>query len=119
MGIRTYVTAYKEVDDVCLGKTELLANWLADHGVCDTGDTFNGYVSIGDDTVDELLSDIDYVLTEEDKEKAFNEKFKEESYYSDYEGWLEDDLEKLSDLKLFLQKIKSWNENITLFVGEW
>lgn len=119
MGIRTYVTAYKEVDDVCLGKTELLSNWLVDHGCCDTGDTFNGFVILDDYYIDDLLKDIDYVLTAEDKAKAFSEKFKEESYYSDYEGWLEDDLEKLSNLKQFLQKTQANNEELTLFVGEW
>lgn len=117
MGIRTYVTAYTEVEDVCLGKTSLLSNWMADHGICDTGETFNGYIILDDYYIDELLKDIDYVLTAEDKLKAFNEKFKEESYYTDYEGWLEDDLVKLSDLKLFLQKFQG--KSITLFVGEW
>lgn len=119
MGIRTYVTAYKEVDDVCLGKTSILSNWLEDNTSSDT-DPYTSYVSLNEDEENLLLDNINEVLeqkTIKDKKPVFDKYFREDSCFTDYNGWFSDALAVLLDLKTFLEKNKK--KKVVLMISQW
>lgn len=105
MGIRTYITAYKEVSDGehCMGKTDLLENWLEDNGCFgENGSLYNGYVCLGEWEREELIKQITEVLTSKDKRRTFDKYFRESVYYTDYDNWFEDSLYTLSHLRDWL-----------------
>lgn len=117
MGIRTYINAYKPIGDNgehCMGKTDILQNWLEDNDVY--GDLYEGNIIVGDYERKKLVEDITEVLTAKDRRRAFDKKFRESDYYTDYDGWFEDALETLKDLKDWLLSL---DEDVVLFAGQW
>ena len=119
MGIRTYITAYKEIPDVehCMGKTDLLENWLEDNDCLrEDGGLYDGYVLLGEWERKQLISQITEVLTSEDKRRRFDEYFRESEYYKDYNGWFEDSLEVLKALKEWLLSI---DDDVCLFATQY
>ena len=117
MGIRTYINAYKPIGDFgchCMGKTDLLQNWLTDNLV--GGDLYQGEIMLGEWERNQLLEDIEYVLNAENKRKAFDEKFRESDYYTDYDSWFEDALDTLKNLHDWLSSLE---DDLVLFAGQW
>ena len=117
MGIRTYVTAYKEVSDCCIGKTAILSNWMEDNLCGENVNPYNNFVSLCDEDIETLLSNIDSVISAEDKLAEFNKHFREDNWFKDYDDWFEDAYDILLQIKSFLQDIKG--KDVTIMVSQW
>ena len=118
MGIRTYITAYKEVPngEHCMGKTDLLDNWLSDNGCQrECGSLYDGYALLGEWERKELIKQITSVLKSKNKRKTFDKYFRESDYYTDYEKWFDDELEMLKDLRDWLQTL---DKDVWLFATQ-
>lgn len=118
MGIRTYITAYKEVPngDHCMGKTDILDNWLTDNGCFgEDGSLYTGYCYLGEWERTTLVEQITEVLESKDKRNTFDKYFRESNYYTDYDGWFEDSLETLEHLKEWLLSLE---DDVHLFATQ-